>query len=108
MPLDTKNVAIDMGGDLTAVWAVPEALRQLVEYGDTELVDELIAIFQTDTASRLEVLARAVAAGDWATVRAEAHTIKGSSVQVGANRVAEACRQMETEARKSPPMEVDW
>jgi HPt (histidine-containing phosphotransfer) domain-containing protein len=108
MPLDTKNMGINMGSDFPAVWVVPEALQQLVECGETDLVDELLTIFQSDTASRLAVLGRAVGAGDVATVKAEAHTIKGSAVQVGANRVAEACLQMETEARKSPPTELDW
>jgi HPt (histidine-containing phosphotransfer) domain-containing protein len=108
MPLDTKSSGISTGSDLDAVWLIPEALQQLVDCGDTDLVEELIAIFQSDTASRLQVLDQAVATGDCVTVRAEAHTIKGSSVQVGANRVAEACRQMEMEARKSPPTELGW
>ena len=78
----------------------------MAECGDADLVEELIGIFQTDTTSRLEVLGRAVAAGDLATVRAEAHTIKGSAVQVGAGRVADLCKQMELEARKTPPLEL--
>jgi len=34
-------------------------------------------------------------------VRTEAHTIKGSALQVGANRVAESCRRLEAEARQA-------
>jgi HPt (histidine-containing phosphotransfer) domain-containing protein len=108
MPLDTKSNGINMGSDSPVVWVVPEALQQLVECGDTELVEELIAIFQSDTTARLEVLRRAIAAGDWAAVRVEGHTIKGSAVQVGANCVAEACRQLELEARKSAPLDLEW
>jgi HPt (histidine-containing phosphotransfer) domain-containing protein len=106
--LDIKSSGTNASRDFPAVWIVPEALQQLIECGDTELVAELVAIFQTDTASRLEVLGRAVAAGDYDGVRIEAHTIKGSALQVGANRVSEVCRQMEMEARKSPPAELDW
>jgi HPt (histidine-containing phosphotransfer) domain-containing protein len=84
----------------------PESLRLLAECGESGLVDEIIVIFQSDTASRLEVLGRAVAAVDLAVVRAEAHTIKGSAMQVGAGRMAELCKQMELEARKTPPLEL--
>jgi HPt (histidine-containing phosphotransfer) domain-containing protein len=106
MPLDTRNSGFKTGGDIPAVWEFPEALRLLAECGDTELLEELIALFQSDTSSRLEVLGRAVAEGDLPVVRMEAHTIKGSAVQVGAERVADVCRKMELEAAKNPPREL--
>ena len=62
MPQDTKNIESSNGREFPAVWAVPATLRQLAECGDAELVEELIAMFQTDTSSRLEVLRHAVAA----------------------------------------------
>ena len=89
-----------------AVLVVPAALQELAECGDAELVEELIAIFQTDTASRLITLERALAAGDHHAVRVEAHTIKGGAAQMGANRVADFCRQMELEAQRNPPAEL--
>jgi two-component system, cell cycle response regulator DivK len=85
---------------------LPAALRQLQECGETTLVEELIVIFESDTAERLEVLARAVETADYATARQEAHTIKGSALQVGAAPFAEACRQMEMEARKEAPSDL--
>src|ERR1700683_3386434 len=88
------------------VWVLPAALRQLQEGGEGVLVEELIAIFETDAAERLDVLARALEAADYPTVRQEAHTIKGSALQVGANRVADVCRQMELEARKPQPADL--
>jgi HPt (histidine-containing phosphotransfer) domain-containing protein len=104
MQLDSKSMESTIGSEFTEAWVLPAALRQLEECGEADLVEELIAIFQTDTAERLELLARAVETGDYATARAEAHTIKGSSLQVGAVRVADACRQMEVEARKVQPL----
>ncbi|HUB79701.1 MAG TPA: Hpt domain-containing protein [Bryobacteraceae bacterium] len=92
--------------DVHDAWILPAALRQLQECGETALVEELIAIFQTDTAARLETLARAVAASDYAVARQEAHTIKGSALQVGAVRFADFCRQMELEARKPDPADL--
>lgn len=106
MPLDSKNMGSDVGSEFSDVWVLPAALQQLEECGEAELVEELIGIFQTDTASRLEVLARAVEASDYPVARQEAHTIKGSALQVGAIRMAEICRQMEMEARKPLPEEL--
>jgi HPt (histidine-containing phosphotransfer) domain-containing protein len=106
MPLNIKNMECQTGSDLSDAWVLPAALRQLQEYGETALVEELIAIFQTDTASRLETLARAVETADYNAARQEAHTIKGGALQVGAVRFAEACRQVEMEARKPEPPDL--
>jgi HPt (histidine-containing phosphotransfer) domain-containing protein len=97
----------NIGRESSDAWVLPAALVQLEDCGETELVEELIAIFQTDTASRLEVMARAVQAADYPVVRQEAHTIKGSSLQVGAVHVAAICLQLEMEARKPVPGELD-
>jgi HPt (histidine-containing phosphotransfer) domain-containing protein len=106
MPLDTKNMQCNAGSDLSDAWILPAALRQLQECGETTLVEELITIFQTDTASRLETLARAVETANYHAARLEAHTIKGSALQVGAVRFADACRQVEMEARKPDPPDL--
>jgi two-component system sensor histidine kinase/response regulator len=103
MSQDTKNIESNIGRDFPVVWELPTTLRQLAECGDAELVEELIAMFQTDTSARLEVLRHAVAAQDYTVVSAEAHTIKGSAMQVGANRLADCCRQMEQAVRQTPP-----
>ena len=105
MPFN-KSIDCSPGSGTSDLLVLPAALRQLQECGETELVEELIVIFQSDTASRLEVLARALATADNATARQEAHTIKGSALQVGAVPFAEACRQMEMEARKDAPSDL--
>lgn len=96
-----------MAGEFSDVWVLPSALQQLEECGEAPLVEELIGIFQTDTASRLETLARAIEAADYPAARTEAHTIKGSSLQVGANRVAELCRQIEMGCKNVPPPDLE-
>ena len=88
------------------VLVLPAALRQLLDGGEAELVEELIVIFQEDAAERLALLAKALESADYSLVRQEAHTIKGSALQVGANRVAEASRLIEMEARKPEPQEL--
>ncbi|HEX3742620.1 MAG TPA: Hpt domain-containing protein [Bryobacteraceae bacterium] len=107
MPLDSKIMEWDPGSNAPDAWVLPAALQQLQECGEESLVEELIEIFQTDTASRLELLARAVQTADYTTARQEAHTIKGSALQVGAVRFGDICRQMETEARKPEPVDLN-
>ena len=79
-------------------WILPEELRELALSGDTKVVGELIALFKQDVAKRLQVLRQAVMTGDLATSGAQAHTIKGSGVQMGALHLAATCRHMELDA----------
>ena len=79
-------------------WVLPGDLRDLALCGDTKVVGELIALFKKDVAVRLQVLREAVMTGDLATSGAQAHTIKGSGVQMGALHLAATCRHMELDA----------
>jgi HPt (histidine-containing phosphotransfer) domain-containing protein len=83
-------------------WQLPEELRQMAEGGDSEIVLEVLSVFQTDTASRLRTLQAALAAGDMAQVRTQAHSIKGSASQVGALGLAAVCQSIEHEAAQGP------
>jgi histidine phosphotransfer protein HptB len=106
MQLNRKGMESSIGSEFSDAWILPAALRQLEECGEAVLVEELIAIFQTDTTSRLELLARAIETADYSAVRTEAHTIKGSALQVGALRVADVCRTLELEARQPQPTDL--
>jgi histidine phosphotransfer protein HptB len=106
MQLNSEKIKTNIGSEFTEAWVLPAALRQLEECGEAVLVEELIAIFQTDTASRLKLLAHAIETADYTTVRTEAHTIKGSALQVGAVRVADVCRTMEIEAKNPQPVDL--
>jgi HPt (histidine-containing phosphotransfer) domain-containing protein len=94
-----------MGFDTAAVeWSLPEALQELVSCGEQGIVVEVLSLFRTDTASRLRELRAAVESGNRKVVRAQAHSLKGSAVQVGANSLAEACREMELTADTRPEL----
>ena len=86
------------GGQGGAAWTLPEELRLLAEVGDSEAVAEVISVFQSDTQARIRTLHPALAAGDAARLRAQAHAIKGSAAQVGARQVAEISREIEVAA----------
>jgi HPt (histidine-containing phosphotransfer) domain-containing protein len=87
-------------------WALPEGLRQLVILGDEETVAEIIEVFRSDTAARLELLRESVELQHREEARAQAHAIKGSAIQVGANGMAMVCRQIEALACAGPEAEI--
>jgi histidine phosphotransfer protein HptB len=80
------------------MWHLPETLRELEESGDDTIVPELIHSFDYDTAGRFERLHNAVARFDAVTVKAEAHAMRGSAMQMGAEALANLCQSVEAGA----------
>ncbi len=95
-----------IGGPAELEWVLPEGLRQLVMLGDEETVAEIIEVFLSDTAARLELLQGAMERQRREEIRAQAHAIKGGAVQVGANGMAMVCRQIEALAGEGPEKEI--
>lgn len=93
-------------GESSAEWIIPESLRLLAQSEDDGMLSELIELFCSDTASRLETLHHAYIRGDMAQVRLQAHAIKGGAFQVGAIRVAEWSRQLELASAQKSPTEM--
>jgi HPt (histidine-containing phosphotransfer) domain-containing protein len=81
--------------DRSPDWQLPAPLAELAAADSGELVSELIGAFTSDTRSRLHNARKAAALGDFASVRREAHTIKGGALQLGADNVATICRELE-------------
>jgi HPt (histidine-containing phosphotransfer) domain-containing protein len=63
--------------------------------GDDGLIAKLIDAFGRETDARIERMRGALAASNFPSIRAEAHTIKGSAGNMGADAAAEACREVE-------------
>jgi len=76
-------------------WSPPAMLLEAAA-GDAGLIVRLIDAFGRDTDERIERMLRTLAASDFPSIRAEGHTIKGSARQMGADALAEACREIET------------
>lgn len=76
-------------------WSLPESLRELAEEGNEDLVQEVLAVFRTDCTERFGLLRDAMARDDRSKIRNQAHALKGSSAQVGANAMAATCRDIE-------------
>jgi signal transduction histidine kinase/CheY-like chemotaxis protein len=74
------------------------ALRDLQGAGRPELLAELLAVYLRDTPPRLAALHEAVARADAEALRRAAHSLKGSSSQIGAVQVARLCADIEEQA----------
>src|SRR4051812_12314050 len=74
---------------------VLDTLRQLDKPGTVGLVEELSSLFLTDTPKRILKMENALRNGDFNTVRTEAHSLKSSSGNLGANQFSKLCKQIE-------------
>jgi CheY-like chemotaxis protein/HPt (histidine-containing phosphotransfer) domain-containing protein len=72
-------------------------LRAMQAEGEPDILAELAGIFLRDTARRLGDLRHALSRGDAKEARRLAHTIKGSSLNLGAPRMAALCTVLESE-----------
>jgi CheY-like chemotaxis protein len=68
--------------------------------GDEELYREILALFKEDTPRLMEQLQDALQASDLATVERQAHTLKSTAANIGANGVREAALAVEHSARR--------
>jgi CheY-like chemotaxis protein/HPt (histidine-containing phosphotransfer) domain-containing protein len=74
---------------------VLENFRQLQISGEPDLLHQLIDLYLADVPERLNVLRQALAQGDAARLAQTAHSLKGSSANIGAQRVARVCLELE-------------
>lgn len=70
-------------------------LRALGDEGDDSFLQEIIGIYLEDTPLRLDDLRKALAEGNQALYTRTAHTIKGSSSNVGAMLVRSLAEKLE-------------
>jgi CheY-like chemotaxis protein/HPt (histidine-containing phosphotransfer) domain-containing protein len=77
------------------------ALRDLRDPDEPDPVPELIQLFLQDAPQRLAALDDAVARTEASGVREAAHSLKGSSNNIGARRLAHLCDELEQKARKA-------
>ena len=74
-------------------------LRSVAEGDGGAFFRELVDIFLTDTPKRFVELEQALAAGDLATARRAAHSVKGSAGNFGAAALVRAAFRAESEAK---------
>jgi HPt (histidine-containing phosphotransfer) domain-containing protein len=67
--------------------------------GDHEFVDDLVDTYLADALDQMGALDAAVAAGDAAALTRPAHSLKSSSLNVGALELGGLARQLEEQGR---------
>lgn len=75
--------------------------------GDEDFLEEIVGLFLTETAKRIDSLKEAARNQDPETLRNEAHSLKGSSANVAAGSLQEAAHQLETAAVTDDLTEAD-
>ncbi|RMD74696.1 MAG: Hpt domain-containing protein [Lentisphaerae bacterium] len=65
-----------------------------------EIVEDLLRVYFKSFNEKLPKLRNAIADGDLHQVRELAHSLKGSSANIGLNSLAEICRKIESDAER--------
>ena len=89
----------------------PDAFARLLEItgGEIEFVDELVDTYLDDGAQMIEQLRDAALRGAVPDLVRPAHSLKSSSVNVGALALGEQCRTLEEAARGGTvPHAAEW
>jgi len=88
-----------------ACWQLSSELNEIVD-ADPDMLTELIAMFVSDSVVRLDRLSAACTAGDFRIIRAQAHSVKGSALQMGAPGLASFCAALELAESPQPDVRV--
>jgi len=76
-----------------------DAIRKLGGLRNASLANQVIGAYLADTPPRFAQLRAAAEAGDAEALRQAAHALKSSSANVGAERLAALCKELETLGR---------
>ncbi|MFK7738977.1 MAG: Hpt domain-containing protein [Planctomycetota bacterium] len=79
--------------------SVLDELLSFADDGDPELLLDLIQMFLEDGPSKVEAVRQGVATGDFDMAERAAHSLKGSSGNLGAHLVQDVCEQLQVAAR---------
>ncbi|UZD55775.1 Hpt domain-containing protein [Caldimonas aquatica] len=82
-------------------------LRELDPKGESRLLERLFRTFQSSLDKLIPQMLNAHKAGDLATMRLTAHTLKSSSASVGAARLSASCAELEAAIRAGGPGPFD-
>jgi HPt (histidine-containing phosphotransfer) domain-containing protein len=79
--------------------AVVDSLRQLTPPGEPDVLAEILNVFLSEVPRRIERLKSAFREGNAPDVQRAAHSLKGSSGNIGADALHEVCRQIDERAK---------
>lgn len=79
--------------------AVVEELLSFADEGDPELLLDLIQMFLEDGPNKVRAVTDGLVAGDFEKMERAAHSLKGSSGNLGARLLQDVCEQMQQASR---------
>lgn len=79
--------------------SVVEELLSFADDGDPELLLDLIRMFLDDGPSKVRAVTEGLLAGDFDKMERAAHSLKGSSGNLGAKLLQDVCEQIQVTAR---------
>jgi two-component system, sensor histidine kinase and response regulator len=74
--------------------------------GEPDLIVELIDLYLEDAPRQMAVMQKAIAVADGVSLKRAAHSLKGSSANLGARRLAGLCEELEQMCRAESFQEV--
>ena len=86
-----------ISGEKTERFALNELMERVDE--DEELIREVLEIFLEDTPSTLEALKAGISDQSTEAVAKAAHTLKGASANIAANRLRDQAYELEIKAK---------
>src|SRR5580658_8389967 len=93
--------SIDQNANGASVWSLTAELSEIAT-AEASMLPELVSLFIDDSTARLQKLSRACFRQDFTVVRAQAHSLKGSALQMGATGLATLCAALESADRPEP------
>ena len=82
--------------------AAIQTLRELCPGDNDAFLREIVGMFQQDTPLRITELEDSLGAGDAVTFKRAAHSIKGSSANMGANALKDVAGSLESASDTTP------
>ena len=74
---------------------VIDSLRQLTPAGEADVLSEVLNLFLDEAPKKIRALQEAVNRGDAAEAGRVAHSLKGSSGNIGADSMMDVCRRID-------------
>jgi len=87
------------------VWNKADALERLMN--NETLLSKVTALYLSSTPAQLESLKQAAVSGDFSAVQAEAHTLKGTSGNIGAEQLMALFAALEVAAKEHNSSEIN-
>jgi HPt (histidine-containing phosphotransfer) domain-containing protein len=79
---------------------VIDSLRQLTPPGEPDVLADILNLFLAEVPKKIGALQAALEAGDAAQVARIAHSLKGSTGNLGAHAMLDVCRRIDDRARR--------